>query len=478
MSTVELRSIPPALGMPIPDGAFAPVERECDEVLRDVSGALPAGLTGTLYRCGPARWAMEHAVHAFDGDGMMSQLVLDGSSVRYRNRFVETPNHLAGGQRGIGTERQGGWRANMLRVPTERANTTAVVHADRLLALADYGRPWELEPDTLQTLGPCDFDGSLSRVSMFSPHPKVDPRTGELFNFGLAPTARVPRGPRLPVSLRCYRIRPDGQMSTLATVPLDHVYINHDFAITERYLVFVLAPLVVSEPHALLALFGLRTYESATGFRPEIGTRIVLVPRDGGRSRVIECPAIPYVHLNNAFEDRGDVVADLIRYDDYAVFNGAVRDVNTMTELLGGRLARVRITSSDRVEIEDLCSELGEFPQHDWRRTGRSYRYSYYSAMADGDPAIVKVDNDAGTQRAHSFGLGRLPGEPIFVPQHLDSREDDGWLLTLVARERGRPTELHIIDAGEIEREAVAVAVLPHHAFPGFHGTFTPRIAR
>jgi len=83
---------------------FRSTERERDEILREVPGALPAELRGKLYRNGPARWARERATHAFDGDGMITQLIFDGTSVRYRNRFVRTPSFQAGGRRGIGTQ--------------------------------------------------------------------------------------------------------------------------------------------------------------------------------------------------------------------------------------------------------------------------------------------------------------------------------------------------------------------------------------
>lgn len=483
-------SIPTLRDLGYTHDPFDPVRRECDEVLHEVTGTLPAELTGTLYRNGPARWAREHAVHTFDGDGMVSQLVLDGASVRYRNRFVRTPSYLAGSAenpselRGVGTQRPGGVLANTLRPPSDRANTHAVVHAERLLALADGGRPWELDLDTLTTLGACDFDGRLSRLSTFSPHPKIDPHTGELFNFGLAPELRLGLRPKLPAGLRCYRIRRDGRMDTVATVPLDHPYINHDFALTERYLVFVLTPLVVNPRRALQALFGLSPYEHAAEFRDELGSRIVLVPRNGEKARVVECPTIPYVHLNNAFDDRGDVVADLVRYEDYQAFTGAVRDVNELTYIPAGRLARVRITAGDRVAVEDLCAELGEFPQHDWRRTAQNYRYSYCSGYGSCSEApgvaaaIIKVDNETGTHRAHIFAKGEGPGEPIFVPRHDDAAEDDGWILCLVALSGQQRTALYVLDARDLEAAPIAVAHLPHYAFPGFHGSFTRRVAR
>jgi all-trans-8'-apo-beta-carotenal 15,15'-oxygenase len=140
-----------------------------------------------------------------------------------------------------------------------------------------------------------------------------------------------------------------------------------------------------------------------------------------------------------------------------------------MRELPAGRLARVPITNNNRVNVDDICHAPGEFPEHDWRRASRPYRYSYYSGS---EPAIFKADDDTGTHRAHALASGYLPGEPIFVARDDRGAEDDGWLLVLVAgRER---TELHVLDADDLAADPLAVAQLPRYAFPGFHGMVTP----
>ena len=61
----------------------------------------------------------------------------------------------------------------------DTANTDVVFHNERLLALwYRAGKPYALDPLTLETLGPEDFDGTL-RCEV-SAHAKVDERTGEL----------------------------------------------------------------------------------------------------------------------------------------------------------------------------------------------------------------------------------------------------------------------------------------------------------
>ncbi|MEP9394666.1 carotenoid oxygenase family protein [Gordonia sp. VNQ95] len=264
--------------------AFEPAIESPDEVALPLTGEIPGDLRGTLYRNGPARFEAGgfRAEHPFDGDGLLSKFVIDNGEVRFRSRYVRTPKFRAE-ERNDGARIRGlysqakGFRANVGRGPSDNANTHAVLHAHRLLALSDVGRPWEIDPDDLSTRGRCDYDGKLPLLSRFSPHPKIDPVTGELFNFGLD----LSIGARFPAALRCYRVDRSGRMHGVGRVPLRDVIVQHDFAITENYLVFALAPLTVDPVRAALAMIGHGTHGDAADYRPERGMRIVLVSRHG-----------------------------------------------------------------------------------------------------------------------------------------------------------------------------------------------------
>ncbi|MFI6521104.1 carotenoid oxygenase family protein [Spirillospora sp. NPDC050679] len=467
-------SMAPARGL----GLFAPVTEERDEVAAQVDGALPPELTGTLYRIGPGKWEAGGTPlhHLFDGDGMVSQFVFDGRSVRHRNRYVRTRHFQAGlaaggmRYRAVGTQRPGGLRRNLFARPGNTANTSVAYHADRLLALWEGGPPHRLDPDTLETLGTHDFDGRLGFLGAFSAHPKWDPATGEMFNFG---QRFVPRP-----ALRCHRVDRRGRLHTLATVPMDGARWNHDFALTERHLVFVLDPVFFNVRKVLTGpLLG------ALEHRPRKATRFVLVPRSGGRARVVEHEATVHFHLANAYEDGGDTVVDLVLFDDWDELTAGLYD------LAGGfpqsRLVRYRIGPSGRVEEQELTPRTGEFPQIDQRLATRRHRYTYLSGraaperagLADSFTDLLKIDHDTGRTAAHPLGPGHVLGEPIFVPRAAGAAEDDGWLLALdydVAEHRSR---LLVLDARDAERDPVATVHLNGHVPFGFHGTFTRRVA-
>src|SRR5437764_8624186 len=150
---------------------FESLEVEHDaEVELAVEGRLPAELDGTLYRIGPARMEVygERYRHWFDGDGMVHALRLSNGKAGYRNRFVATDKKSeedAARRRlypGFGTPPAGGALARMRRARGKSAaNTNIVFHGGKLLALWEAGRPWRVDPVTLETIGEDDMGGVL-----------------------------------------------------------------------------------------------------------------------------------------------------------------------------------------------------------------------------------------------------------------------------------------------------------------------------
>jgi all-trans-8'-apo-beta-carotenal 15,15'-oxygenase len=459
--------------------AFEPIADGHDYAIDQVEGTLPAALRGTLYRNGPGRTeiAGQPFAHLFDGDGMLSQFIFADGRLRYRNRFVRTTHYLnessaaAPRSRSFGAQRAGGPLSNAFRLlaGSNPANTSVVLHAGSLLALWEGGRPWSLDPDSLDTLGEYDFDGELKSAYAFSAHPKLDPATGELFNFG------IQYGPR--TRIRTYQIDRAGRLTNLRTVGLPYPVLNHDFALTTRHMVFVIDPLILRLPRFLL---GFSSFDRSFRWDPSEATRIILVPRDGGKPRVAECEPFFHYHVSNAFEDGSDTVVELCRYRDYAV-NELLRSFASAADITAhSSLWRLRISPSGRIEQTELCDCQAEFPQLDAALTGSRHRYTYMAGRPSGagyPTAVIKVDGDTAIHTAFDLGVGVGVGEPIFVPHPDRRREDDGWLLVLAYDAAEHRSRLIVLDARDLNAEPVAVAHLRHHVPFGFHGTFTPRVA-
>lgn len=135
-----------------------------------IRGSLPEGLHGIFMRNGPARneLAGKPFGHWFDGDGCVHTFRIENGEVAYRCSFVKTPKYVdeTAAQRvkyrSYGHNAPGGFFKN-LHMPANAANTSIVYHGGRLLTLFEGGLPWEMDLDTLETLGPYDFDGALKK---------------------------------------------------------------------------------------------------------------------------------------------------------------------------------------------------------------------------------------------------------------------------------------------------------------------------
>ncbi|WP_194818203.1 carotenoid oxygenase family protein [Nocardia sp. XZ_19_385] len=465
---------------------YIPLYDEFDYTVDDFDGALPEGLRGTMYRNGPGKLEAggQQLGHLFDGDGMLSMFALDEGGLRFRNRFVRTKHyrHSLGAKgapyRALGTMRPGGILTNALQFPANVANTSVAMHAGKLLALWEGGRPTELDPDTLDTLGVHDFDGGLKWIGAFSAHPKWDTTTGEMYNFGLAMFPRP--------KLACYRVDRAGTLRSLGHLNLPVPMFNHDMGLTAKHLVFVVAPLVFPVGKMTGAGLGLRNFIEAIEYDAARGTMIALVPRDGGRPRILHTDPLMHLHLANTYEDGSDTVIELVNYDaTWEQLNGQLRGLQdglTDTALsYGGKLMRLRVTPTGRVIHETLSDLQGDFPMFNWARTGQRHRYVYLAVGADGNRypnAIAKIDNETGKESLHRLPEEHFTHEALFVSRPRPISEDDGWLLVVTQDRVSELASMLILDARDIEAEPVYRGRLRHHLPLTFHGTFTQRVAR
>jgi all-trans-8'-apo-beta-carotenal 15,15'-oxygenase len=469
------------------------VEAERSDVALEVlRGALPAGLRGTLYRCGPGR-VEAHGTqygHLFDGDGHVCRFLFDDRGARMSNRYVRTREFLAEQRAGrllyrsFATPKPGGIRANAFDpIFKNAANTSAFVHERRLYALWEMGLPHALDPDTLETLARDDFSQRLlaredpwtrvaGRELPFSAHPRVDPATGELFNFGLV------NGPAQRLVL--YRASRDGAMREPEQHPLDALHFVHDFSLTARFRVLLLCPARFGVARTML---GLDTPLSGMRFDGTRPTRVWLCPRDGSKPLVLDAPAGFVFHHVNAHEDEGGrVVLHALRSDALPVMP-IPRDVlaNSVAppraelpyycEMVIDPLRRT-VRSERRFDVP--C----ELPFVQGDRVTRAHRFVWATATDPARPQrvftrIVKLDVSERSVTVREFGPG-YAGEPVFAPRDDGGRGDDGWLLAMGYDHASQRGALEVMDARTLEN--VCTLALPEPVPPGFHGAWVSEL--
>ncbi|MEM9491818.1 MAG: carotenoid oxygenase family protein [Myxococcota bacterium] len=475
---------------------FESVVRESrDEPLPCLEGRLPAGLRGVLFRNGPGRFERggHRYGHPFDGDGMVSRFAFDGGGVRYSNRFVQTRELLAEERadtllyRGFGTLRPGGWWRNALRMRFKNAaNTNVIAHAGKLLALWEGGWPHELDPQTLATRGRYSFGGKLeNRFSAverlinpelpFSAHPKWDPDTGHLHNFGLA-FGRKNR-------LLLYDVDTRGHMAEPRIEELPALSFAHDFALTRNYWVFLL-PAV--EFRIARTLWGTSSPVGALSADSRRPMQVLLVPRHGGPSRMFD--AIPgfAFHLAGAYENaRGEVVVDAMvmdRFPDLSRPEDMVSPEVCESDGVGRGLATPTRLYCDPTRGHVSASVLAPFSvetptvapqQTGWYRD--RHRVIWGTATAPGMKipfysSLCRIDLTTGQHVTRDL-FPNLPSEPIpIAAPGARSAEQRGWLAVPVYIADAHVTDLLIVDATTLA--TVARFRLPHHLPHDFHGGF------
>ena len=373
-------------------GPFAPVEEELTVFDLPVTGSVPAGLYGRYLRNGPNPLGLEDPGyrfwegHWFLGPGMVHGVRLrDGKAEWYRNRWVRS-RQLA---EALGEK----WPAGPVHADMDfAANTHIIAHAGRYLATVEAGPlPYALSGE-LDTVGPCDFDGTLP--GGYAAHTKLDRRTGELHAVAYFWAWD---------HVQHIVIGADGTVRRTTDVPVPDGPMMHDFALTE----------LRGPPRPAGHLQhgrGIGGTEAALHLEPAHQARIGLLPRRRrrgplGRGRpVLGLPRPERLRRRRAGRGRP-----------------AVTRAPTTSRSSRGRAADPgpldHRPGTGKVPQQQLDDRAQEFPRIDERVTGRPHRYGYSAVIAEvghatvspvGDfandacsNALLKHDLAAGSVQAH-----------------------------------------------------------------------------
>lgn len=138
-------------------------------VLRLVEGEIPENFpSGTYYLAGPGLFSDDHGstVHPLDGHGYLRAFVFEEErkeEVRFMAKYVKTEAKMEEHDEETDTWRfthrgpfsvlKGGRKLGNTKVMKNVANTSVVRWGGRLLCLWEGGDPYEISPDTLDTVG-------------------------------------------------------------------------------------------------------------------------------------------------------------------------------------------------------------------------------------------------------------------------------------------------------------------------------------
>lgn len=421
----------------------------------EIEGTLPASLRGTLFRNGPGQFGQfgQRYTHPFEGDGATTAIRLEGGKASGASKIHATA--------GLVEERAAGkilyglsapWHKrvrNMLRGRDKNtANTNIVSWQGRLFALMEAGKPTELSPEDLSTIGETDL-GVVK--GFFSAHPHRVASRKAIYNFGLEYGRKT--------KLHLYELPDTGAARHLGAVELVGPPMLHDFIATDTHLVFFVSPVRVNVPRMLLAL---GSFDQLFRWQPQHGTEVICVPIDRPTEVVrFTTEAFYQWHFANAFTRDNTLVVDYVRYPTFDSFYeiGSQLASSVKPLELEGKYHRATIDlAAKTLRSEQLADRGCEFPTVRPGNEGREHSITY--AVFDQLRAIGSIDAQ-GTVVAHDVPGDQLISEPLYV---------DGHLLALChTRDRAF---VAVYDATRIPSGPIAKIWLDHYVPITFHGTF------
>jgi carotenoid cleavage oxygenase len=492
---------------PYLDDFLAPVSAEVTATDLPVTGHIPEFLDGRYLRNGsnPVAEVDPATYHWFTGDGMVHGVALHGGTAGwYRNRWVRSAAVRAAlGEPAAATQNL---RAGMQSMG---ANTNVLAHAGKTLALVEGGvANYELT-DELDTVGPCDFDGTLA--GGYAAHPHRDPRTGELH----AVSYSFARGKTVQYSV----IDTHGHARRTVDIEVSGSPMMHDFSLTDKYVVIYDLPVTldpmqlvptkaprwmhlparlvmqavigrVRVPGPIAAMVNRnerQAYQLPYAWNPRYPARIGVMPREGGTSDVrwfdIE-PCYVYHPLNAYSEVRNGsevLVLDVVRYQ--RMFDRDRRGPGDTMPTLDRWTINL---ATGAVSSECRDDRAQEFPRINEALLGSRHRFGYTVGLEGGfvdsgrkkmSTSLYKHDYATGSSTVAPLDPELLIGEMSFVPRPdgdpAAQAEDDGILIGYGYHRSRDEGQLMLLDAQTCE--SVATVHLPQRVPMGFHGNWAPR---
>ena len=433
-----------------------------------VYGKVPAGLKGSLYRNGPAQFqhGEDFATHWFDGDGFVHRIAIEDGQAVHSGKFVQTQKHkdeMAAGRflaPGFGSEGDPTYPI-MSPDDTNAANTSVIVIDGKLYALWEAGSPFELNTETLETIGPKTWSDDLAGMP-FLAHPKVEP-DGRVWNLGVGGSNVV-----------IYRISAGGVLEDYSLVNIGAAAYIHDWAMTDRHLIIMVQPWVSDR---LIPPF-INSFE----WRPQDGMKLLIIDKDDtSKQRWAQAPAKAFYHTGAAWEESdGTIRIDAALYAEPVLGkdggSSAIRG-EWEPELEEGKaiFSQIVVPTSGDARLEETDLE-GEFPQVDPRFHGKpralTALVSGSSSKRPGATSLSVHNWTSGQSDTFDFGGARIVEEFLFVAKPGGSREQDSWLVGPVLNTATGKTEICVFDAARVSDGPICIWQADYSWSLGFHGTW------
>ncbi|MEN7535643.1 carotenoid oxygenase family protein [Aurantiacibacter flavus] len=473
-----------------PSGFNTPLrfDAEVDDCL--VVGTIPEDMDGAFYRVGgefyyPPLFPDDAPLNA---DGYISMFRIKDGKAAFRGRWVETERFKA--QRAAKRQLYGYYRNPFTDDPSVRdpenpnrrtvANTAPLVHGGKLFATKEDGLPHLIDPNTLETVGPWDFDGGY-KSQTFSAHPKLDPVSGDMIAYGYEADGLASD------SLWVYRIGADGAVKSEVRTKVPYVSVMHDMALTQKHMLFPFGGYVTSMER-------LREGKVHWGWDQSKESYIGVLPRDGGPDdmRWFKGPLRCMMHTFNAHDEGDKIVLYAPFWDgNFFPFFPNVDGSPFRPELAQAFVRKITLdlSSPDDTWTEEILwdTSIVDLGKVDPRVLSLPTRY-LYTSFADpslpfdttrADPpgrgppvnCYGRFDLATGELQKYFAGDTHALQEVTFVPREGGS-EGQGYIVGVASNFAEDRSEMIIADAENLAAGDIARIILPFKLSSQVHGVW------
>jgi carotenoid cleavage dioxygenase-like enzyme len=451
----------------------------------EIEGEIPAEIEGSFFRAVPD--PQYPPFHEDDtvlaDDGMVHRIQFKGGHVHSAQRYVQTARYCA--EREANKRLFGRYRNPYTDLPEvdgvdrTTANTTPIWHGGHLLMAKEDGRPYKVDPETLETIGSWDYGGKLKSLTMTA-HPRIDPETGEMFFYGYEADGFCSK------TISYCIANADGELVSEQQFEAPYASLLHDFVITKNYVVFPIFPSIADADRCKsggLHFMHDQQRESWLGIMPRYGkvSEMQWVPGPRGVSG--------FHHVNAFEDDAGQINVDICLYEtvffDFIRFPSGIN--KTMPEIEAS-LSRWTVDPKNLSKgIESrVLGPMGDMPCIRDRDQGRPYKQAWYLCYnPEGGPPMfggplgatvnqmMRIDLETGEVNVLLLPPDTAINEPVHVPAAND--EHGGWLLAVIDKkiaEDDYRSEVWVLKADDIAASPVARVKLPVRVRPQVHGSW------
>lgn len=500
----------PAPGAGFPSSTLTGSRVELDAALEVLAGAVPRDMLG--HALVNASLPYGDGTPLFTGDSMIYRLSFAGGGARLRSKVLATPCHaidMAAGDDDTMRFRNSGFVRMSSAFGARNFGNTALVPIQdgRLLATYDAGRPWEIDPVSLEVVTPVGLQTAWSpflppitpglnffTLNMATAHPAYDPdqRTTYIVNYA-TPIEGLSVEPF--VRLLWWDGGTEPSSTTLVDADGEPVLLHmscHQMQVTESFVILLDGAFQI-EPEQMAGndvsraqlsdsvLWFIRKSDLAAGGQT-VATRVV-IPIEAAHFQVDRADAGGRVTLLLAHQNSADP-SEWVRESDTIAGTGRAVDPATVPMLVApadqGLLGRyvVDVASATVVEESRLPAWALTLWSQDTRTPPAGLGTAFWSSIGF-DPALLtqrvldlyvdhphrqvpvaelptvaipgslmRIDQNALTiGDQFEMPRGYLPMSPTFVPRD-GGGADDGYLMVFAIGPEA--DEVWIFDANDL----------------------------